>query len=572
MRYSEAVKRHKEETKQRILSNILEAAEKEKAAALCTDNDGSEIKVTETNTNEKETITMKETMFNEVSRFRGGAIAAACAALIIGSGAAIYAKSSNIQKDPNVSHVTASTSSSGSSMAAMSSIEADENDTASDTDESISRDESSVDDTSSSADSTSSKKSSSSSSSDTSSKKATTSSSVKDTTSSSADNKTKTTTPDPDVKASFDDLLASADFVIAGQIVSAEPVTITNVDGSTQYCIAYEIYHQYNYLKNTKQLLFVDEWNTTIYQPVAEGTKPALGYNDEAIFMAYDSGSYGMIKTASNGVFAYNNHKLKSVNSGTDSVNNAMTDYILNKVLYGRDRYTVEYWINTIFGADYEWKTVYDDNYPFEATFANWDETQNKYILSENTNPLWDHITHMLIDDEDYYHYFQTEYPTGSEYDPIFVSDCDKFDIALNGMFLNTKSNAVSFDFTIMPKSGDIVLNDGVFYDLKTNPDKILADMGKYFNTDSIIVTKGSKFSLYPDNCISFTVLLYQAEPNGKLKFDLNKEFSITLGGIYNTDGSAIYGSEIKLDFKVDPRILDGVGDEVTVISSANAD
>lgn len=572
MRYSEAVKRHKEETKQRILSNILEAAEKEKAAALYTDNDGSEIKATETNTNEKETITMKETMFNEVSRFRGGAIAAACAALIIGSGAAIYAKSSNIQKDPNVSHVTASTSSSGSSMAAMSSIEDDENDTASDTDESISRDESSVDDTSSSADSTSSKKSSSSSSSDTSSKKATTSSSVKDTTSSSADNKTKTTTPDPDVKASFDDLLASADFVIAGQIVSAEPVTITNVDGSTQYCIAYEIYHQYNYLKNTKQLLFVDEWNTTIYQPVAEGTKPALGYNDEAIFMAYDSGSYGMIKTASNGVFAYNNHKLKSVNSGTDSVNNAMTDYILNKVLYGRDRYTVEYWINTIFGADYEWKTVYDDNYPFEATFANWDETQNKYILSENTNPLWDHITHMLIDDEDYYHYFQTEYPTGSEYDPIFVSDCDKFDIALNGMFLNTKSNAVSFDFTIMPKSGDIVLNDGVFYDLKTNPDKILAGMGKYFNTDSIIVTKGSKFSLYPDNCISFTVLLYQAEPNGKLKFDLNKEFSITLGGIYNTDGSAIYGSEIKLDFKVDPRILDGVGDEVTVISSANAD
>lgn len=585
MRYSEAVKRYKFETKQRILSNILEAAEKEQTAARLSDNNETENGTNETN--KKETIIMKETFFNEVSRRKSGAIAAACAALIIGGSVAAFANSNKLQKDN--SSVAVTNSNPGASTV-LNSGRPDENSTSTDADETASQDENPVNDAvtpevdsaeASSADDTSSKNNkkndSSASANDTTSKN-TTVTPNNNTTSSTTDNK-KTAAADPDVKASFDELLASTDYVMLGQIVKAEPTTITNRDGSTQYCIAYEIYHEYNYVKNTKQLYFIGEWDTTIYQPVAEGTKPSLVYGDQAVFMAYDSGNYGMVKTASNGVFAPGKNDLKSVSSGTDSINNAMTDYIFNTVLHGRDRYNVEGWISSLYGNDsYDWADdIYDENYPFEATFVSWDGS--KFILHENTNPTWQAICQKLADNDGYCYNYETDYPVYTDDpinhdEPIFVSDCDELDIAMTGISLNTKTNAIAFDFSIMPKAGSrIILNDGVFYDLKVNSNKILGDMGKYFNADSIIVSKAQKFSLFPDNCICFTVMLYQSEPNGKLSLDLDRNFSFTLGGIYNADGSALYNSEIKIDFKVDSRVLAEVGDdEVNILPSETAD
>ena len=98
MRYSEAVKRHKLETKQRIFNSILEAAEKEKFASPSADNRGYRYGTedTETETKKKETITMRSTQINEVRSRKGGVIAAACAVLLIGGGLATLGKSTNI--------------------------------------------------------------------------------------------------------------------------------------------------------------------------------------------------------------------------------------------------------------------------------------------------------------------------------------------------------------------------------------------------------------------------------------------------------------------------------------------
>ena len=348
MRYSEAVKRHKEETKQRILDNILEAAEKEKNAPHSFDNSGYEITTNETDNNEKETITMKETMFNEVSRRKTSVIAAACAALIIGCGAAAFTHSGQIQKDDKVS-MTAASAGSSASTTVLNGSSSDESIAQSDTDESITDEESTADtDTSSASDSKASTASSSDTSSkDTSSGKPSTTSSAADT---SSGNTVTVSTPDvvtstpdtsaseqkektvPDLKANFDELLSSSDRIVAGDIVEAEPAVVTKPDGSKVYCIKYNIHGDYVYTTSTDRLNYADEWHTIIYQPVAEGSTSQLEYSDFAVFMVSDNGGINM--TAGNGVFTYSDHKFRSVAGNNGSINDALTDYIWSACIF----------------------------------------------------------------------------------------------------------------------------------------------------------------------------------------------------------------------------------------------
>jgi len=592
MRYSEAVKRHKEETKQRILDNILEAAEKEKNAPHSFDNSGYEITTNETDNNEKETITMKETMFNEVSRRKTSVIAAACAALIIGCGAAAFTHSGQIQKDDKVS-MTAASAGSSASTTVLNGSSSDESIAQSDTDESITDEESTADtDTSSASDSKASTASSSDTSSkDTSSGKPSTTSSAADT---SSGNTVTVSTPDvvtstpdtsaseqkektvPDLKENFDELLSSSDRIVAGDIVEAEPVIVTKPDGSKVYCIKYNIHGDYVYTTSTDRLNYADEWHTIIYQPVAEGSTSQLEYSDFAVFMVSDNGGINM--TAGNGVFTYSDHKFRSVAGNSGSINDALTDYIFNKVLFGRNFNIVQNWVHYYLNEDYTIEDIADDRYPFEASFLSWDESRGEYILSNNTNPLHDKISKLLCGKNDKYFQYYTAGTfgryDGSELEIIdnaapVVYDSDRFEIVMDSTYINSKNNVVDFYFTIIPKEGSgIAFNDNTVYKINCNSAKMLEDMGKYFNTDAIIVSDGGQFASSQDGSISFEVALYQTNPNGKLKFDYDKEFSFNINGITNVDGTPFINDDMQINFKIDPNTASFTGIDMVNIDN----
>lgn len=99
MRNSDAVKRYKLETKQRILNNVFEAAEKETSAARPSDNSGIDNGTKVIYTEKSGMITMKSTQLNEVKSRKFGAVAAACAILAVGGGIALFSNQDRLPTD-----------------------------------------------------------------------------------------------------------------------------------------------------------------------------------------------------------------------------------------------------------------------------------------------------------------------------------------------------------------------------------------------------------------------------------------------------------------------------------------
>jgi hypothetical protein len=547
MRYSEAVKRHKLETKQRILNSILEAAEKEKNASPSADNRGYRYGTEKKETIKKETITMKSTQINEVRGKKGGVIAAACAILMIGGGLATLGNSTSIDTyDIKNSPVSSSSAPTETSSAAEQ--------TAANTEKTaVKKEEQAViiTETSSAAE------------------EAAPVNEIKPIETTVSEPETTTTIPEKAAAAvsraaSFNELFASSDTVLLGTVSSAEPQYIEMSDGSTRYVIRYTLtgdFFVYNIVSGELHEYYSGE-KAEIFQYADEGTAPQFKTGETAMFMAAETGMTGAdyAYTADpNGAFSYSDHQLYSVSGGNAGIASDMFDYMLDVILPGKDSSSVTSWIISLGGSVSETVVQRDDLPSYNTVAVNRLEQYNAFELVVNHNAKSDKIRDL-------------ENGNGFDITPDDgiisekLSGFDNVDIELKAIAYYPGTTYLSLYLEATPKAGfkfkpDVVYN--LKHDFATSG---LNEISVALNADATMITEGY-YNAYNDS-ISFEIAFDQAGNEGQVEFDLDSEFTFTINGISASDGQDIFG-EYKFTYKYNPSVADY--DNVKIVTRSTA-
>ncbi|MCR5121148.1 MAG: hypothetical protein K6B74_01870 [Ruminococcus sp.] len=536
MRYSEAVKRHKLETKQRIFNSILEAAEKDNYASPSADNRGYRYGTEDTETKKKETITMRSTQINEVRSRKGGVIAAACAVLLIGGGLATLGKSTNIDTyDMNQKSSLASSSVSEETSSAAEQAAGNTAETASDKTESAVTLVSDSETT----------------------KKAVT------------DEKTTVTEPQVAVAeketpavskaVSFDELLASSDSIIMGTVRDAEPQYLEMTDGSKRYVIRYTLsseFFMYNIADNELYDYTSGEM-ISVFQYADEGSAPQFKTGENAIFMtaftdiaSSDVSGTTVVNGAyiadPNGTFTYSNHQPYSLTSNAD-VNTVMNNYMINVILYGKDSVTVTDWLMVLGENVYELQEKSPDLPENAVLYINWNNDYKYYEVTVNKTPRYENVH-----DQD----SEVPYPITPNSSIISekISGFDGVDLELTEVYYYAGSTKVKLNFEATPNQG-YEFDPNVVYKLKHDFETSgLANISVALNADATLF-EDSYFN-YSNDSVIFNIVFDQAGTDGSMEFELNREFTFTLNGISASDGNDISG-EYKFTYMYDPIVAD---------------
>ena len=544
MRYSEAVKRHKLETKQRILNSILEAAEREKSAARSLDNGGNFYRTRETD--KKETITMRSTQLNEVKSRKGGLIAAACAALIIG-GIGVFAKQGALPIDDIKTAPATATSEAGSTVSGETASAVSEN--------AVSGTESTADAVSAAENTT------------TETEAAVTDAAKGNVSPEISSEQTTTSAPDTTAssvvyRANFAELLDYTSDIVFGRVKSAEPMNLNIVDEGTKYVIKYTLTDDFfKYDVGSGDLYDYSRGDSiTVYQFVENGAAPQFKAGETALFMTdlttierSESNSTQAYLADVNGAFIYTNHQFCDTVTPETVINNGLNDYIMTNVLNLKDEAIVMKWLS-VCGVAFAEKDVYSKGATYGSVMGiEWNEAHQSFDIEVNRSAGDDY------DDSNVFALTETcegYVIAGSDRISNTVhSGFGTVDLRLENVVYYADNTAVALQYVMMPKEGtSIKFNDKTNYKLSYDLNSSGLNLsGAYFNTDALLSTNG----VYgpSDGSIHFTVVFDQAGTEGEMDFDTSHVFDITIDGVLvNNDAQYITGN-LESSFTIDGNV-----------------
>ena len=536
MRYSEAVKRYKLENKQRMLNSILEAAEKERSASPSADNYGYYYgtEETERETRKKETITMRSTQINEVRSRKGGMIAAACAALLIGGGVMAFARQGAVPIDDiKTTPATAASSAAAadtSSQAVTSAAEAEKVVT-----DIITNEIALTADTSSEAEAA------------------------------NPVEETVTTLPEtvvPEVtttaakvtgKTTFSELLASSNTIYMGQVTSSEPSTLEMSDGTVKNVIRYTLggnYYMYDISRNRLRQFHNAE--TMVLQEVSAGTEAQIKPGETALFMTGEATLADI-----NGGFVYDSssHQLFNATYSNDAIALGMRDYMLNVILDRKDSITVSNFISTLGETLDDSITEERSDLPTDIVDGiSWNSNFDLYEATINYNPKSSRIREIQQKG-------QFTNITGTKSSQK-ISGFDDVDIDITSVGYTSDMTAVTISLTATPKNG-LDFDPGVLYALSYDYENSgLSNISGAVNADATLLSEGLYYPVGSN--LTFTIMFDQAGTDGPMEFDPDTEFTFTINGISASNGNNISG-EYKFSYTYDPSAIASVGNAKVV-------
>ena len=533
MRYSEAVKRHKLETKQKILNSILEAADREKNKPSAGSEDGyvynTETDTSyynilrqrekETETDKKETITMKNTQINEVRNRKAGFIAAACAALVIGGGAAVYANSMNsLDLAP-----AASTAASDETSSAPETAKTEEAAPAE-----------------------------------------------------TADPAAEEGSAAAETKVSFEDLLASAEAVCTGKVLSTDTCYVHDTDGSTKYYIEYVLESPIVYIIESDSIIDHSSADIKIYQPVPEGSAPQLKIGECGIFITSEIKSVKVHSgegekaifvdspedteigsdvrfTEPFGVFSYIDHKYRNTSNSDEALDSGLTDYVNSGVLCYKDEYSAYNWFDML-GENFTVNDILPQMLTQNGTSPDgmvagikWDEKTQQYSID------------VCRDSENEYEQYMTGkgyVVSGKEQITNKITEgFDKVDITLDSVTYYPDSTALVLDLTVSAKEGSgFEFSDGTFYRLDYVFENNLQPITWYFNTDALIQNNTMYHGFGKE--MHYRIVLDQAGDDGELDFDTAPTYKFTIDSVQIDNDLDTLKGKYEASFKLDPEAV----------------
>lgn len=536
MRYSEAVKRHKLETKQRILNSVLEAAEKEnnKPSAIFGNYDTAyntdrNRNNTDRETEKKETITMRNTQINEVRSRKGGIIAAAaCAALVIGGGISLFANSSEIglKTTPAASSASEAGSSSKEAEAVLSG-ETSSNEAATAVDSETSDEKKPTETT-------------------------VVENSVPDQTTAEDTSLPETVIPETNTnkvvgKSSFNELLASSNTVYMGTVTAANAQTLEMSDGTVKNVIKYTLggnYYMYDIGMNRLRIFHNAE--TFVLQEVNAGTEPQIKPGETAIFMTGEATLADI-----NGGFVYDStsHQLFNATYSHDDIALGMRDYMLNVILTSKDTITVSMWISTLGETYNSIVTERDDLATNTVDSIYWNSDNGRFDVYVVSNPKSAKI-------RDIQEKGQFTNILGNISNQK-ISGFDDVDLDISSIGYTSDMTAISIQVNATPKNG-FQFDPGVVYTLSYDSESSgLWEISKAVNSDATLISEGLYYPI--GNTLSFEIMFDQAGTDGPMEFDTETEFSFTINGINALNGDSVSG-EYKFTYTYNPSAVENVG------------
>jgi hypothetical protein len=528
MRYSEAVKRHKFETKQRIFNSIMEAAEKEKSAARSAY--AQNIKIDTAGRVKKEAITMSvsrsNSEINEVRSRKGGVIAAACAVLVIGGGVAMFANSGSIDVD-NI--MAGSAASEGAESDIASSSEAPKTEgavTENAVTDTESRNDNDTSDTDTNTDNTA----------DNGTEQGT--AEITDSDDSTAEPAEEilsdTQIPIALVTDDIPELMAANNNIFAGKVTEAEPADFTLADGSTLHCIAYTLTDVFCLDTRTDILTGNTHETRTVYQTVSEDSVPQFKAGETALIISAKGRLNGKETDFAVGdsVFGYANHRYYCITRASDKdLCDNLKSYIVNTVLEGRSSNLVYGWFD-LHGESYIEEYDLNDAYKpsYTAAFIRWDDTEQLYKFSLNITPQMKTLTELTDQ-------FESGHLVS---DPTTVKQSiegfDGLDITFNGLEYYPDKTALVLSVEVSPKEGsDIHFDDRSIYKLITDPEDV-DDIFVGMNTDAFLSAEAIYYPQeeYQKNSskLVFNLAFDQAGDDGPVDLTPGKMYKFSFSGI----------------------------------------
>ena len=536
MRYSEAVKRHKLETKQRILNSVLEAAEREnnKPSAIFGNYDTAyntdrNRNNTDRETEKKETITMRNTQINEVRSRKGGIIAAAaCAALVIGGGISLFANSSEIglKTTPAASSASEAGSSSKEAEAVLSG-ETSSNEAATAVDSETSDEKKPTETT-------------------------VVENSVPDQTTAEDTSLPETVIPETNTnkvvgKNSFNELLASSNTIYLGTVSDANAQTLEMPDGTVKNVIKYTLGgHFYAYDISTNRIRERHGAETFVLQEVNAGTEPQIKPGETALFMTGEASLADI-----NGGFVYDStsHQLFNATYSHDDIALGMRDYMLNVILAQKDLITVDNWIGTL-GESYDsTETDREDLATNTVNSVYWNSDLDRFAVSVNYNPKSARIREIKEKG-------QFTNILGSK-NSQKISGFDDVDLNISSIGYTSDMTAVIIQVNATPKNG-FEFDPSAVYELSYDRENSgIVGISWAVNADVSSISEGLYYPI--ENTLTFDIMFDQAGTDGLMEFDPETEFSFTINGINALNGDSVSG-EYKFTYTYDRAAVESVG------------
>ncbi len=538
MRISEAVKMYRLETKQRILNNVLEAAERdrENSAALYADNNGRYI-----DKEKKNTITMsKGAQINEVRSRKGGMIAAACAALVICSGLAVLTNGSSIQTDKPFPAAVSKAAETPVGDAAEQPYGGETAEFTTEDDEDIAEEEPTdsaetllaygvtIDPNA-----------------------------VSDSEADLPQTFPNVTESENGTPASFAEYLAAADEIVTGMVDNAVPVTVTLSDGTTKNCIKYTIGSfigtcNYNCAQNT--LRFEDMREETLLQVVPEGTEPQLKNGEYGLFIAQKTRlpDYGDVYVVvGDGTFIYNDQKFTNAYRSDGQLNRDLNGYVSNNILYLRNSSLVNVWFNALgesVGENYDSE---DETIPsYAVTGISYNAELNEQEITVNLTPARKRMVEIIFNNNE----------GSAAIEKILseekVSGFEDIDFYFNAYYYPANT-AVEIEVVAVPREGSGFRFDDTKLSKLIVDNNSVEDIDSGVNADAMLKTDGI---YYDENGeLHFSLVFDQAGTDGAMDFDPNRTYTLKIDGIQFDNSGEVINGKYEFEFKFDTEELSSV-------------
>ncbi|MCR5120920.1 MAG: hypothetical protein K6B74_00710 [Ruminococcus sp.] len=370
--------------------------------------------------------------------------------------------------------------------------------------------------------------------------------------------------------APFADYLASADEIVTGMVDKAVPVTVTLFDGTTRNCVKYTIgsfIGTCNYTCAQNRLRFEDMREETILQVVPEGTEPQLKEGEYALFIAQKTRlpDYKEVyAVVGDGAFVYNDHRFVNAYRSDAQLNSDLNSYVSENILYRRNSALVYAWYNALGESVSENYDSEDETIPsYAVTGIEWNEELKEQELTVNLTPAQNRVKSLTYDNDNGGAICNIENILREEK----LSGFEDIDFYFEGVSYYPESTALDLSVVAIPREGSGFRFDDTKLSKLIMDKKSIEDIDSGVNSDAFAVTDGIYFE--ENGELHFSLIFDQAGTDGAMDFDPNRTYTLMINGIEICDSGEKYEGKYEISFRFNDAAIKDLA-KARVISADN--